>query len=632
MLVGEVINTLKKNNFHNLGGLNKKELEELYIAFSKSNEVPFIHQSIKKGQPCVNDLQCTTKNCVDNKCGKRHPKDPSKKLANDAAKAIEGKKQEAVKVQMGDIILILKKAGFHNLSGLNKKNILDLYVNYEKTNDVPYEHQRIKVGRPCVDDKQCTTKICKDNVCQGQLARKHDLKPLEVKKYTPRNTLETTVNNCKKYDDIVLKPYQEKVIDFFLKSKDKGLIIFHAVGSGKSVTALATSKCLLAKFPDKCVIILTPSSVIQQFKQELIRMKIPDEISKRINIYTHQTWLDRYKTKQVNSLDSILIIDEAHKFKNFKEDKPRRSEKKVLSTYSDYMASAAKEAFKVILLTATPLENKTEEVINYLRMTTTDDTKTITKNHQDPDYLKCKFSFFKNLSGNEFYPEVREKFINLEPGRDYKLKYDEVTKNIRVGKFINLDKDTGDLASFYNGLRRAVNLIDSPSPKIKWTVNKIKLDLKKNKKSLIYSTWLKFGVELLETELEKHNIEYRTIQGSINIKKRKQYIEDYNSGKIKVLLITSAGAEGLDLKNTRNVFILEPFWHHSRIEQVIGRAVRYQSHQALPLNERNVTIYKLVLKDTLDEKLYKMSKDKLVSISAYYKMIQEQSIEKNKCY
>jgi len=57
-----------------------------------------------------------------------------------------------------------------------------------------------------------------------------------------------------------------------------------------------------------------------------------------------------------------------------------------------------------------------------------------------------------------------------------------------------------------------------------------------------------------------------------------------------LLMITQSGAEGLNLRNVRNVYILEPFWNQVRIEQVIGRAIRKGSHLELPESERNVQV------------------------------------------
>jgi hypothetical protein len=75
-------------------------------------------------------------------------------------------------------------------------------------------------------------------------------------------------------------------------------------------------------------------------------------------------------------------------------------------------------------------------------------------------------------------------------------------------------------------------------------------------------------------------------------RKLKTIAKDNTMGDIiKVLMITSSGAEGISLKNVRYVHITEPYWHPVRIEQVIGRARRICSHQALPEALRTVTVF-----------------------------------------
>jgi|688.fasta_scaffold34985_5 hypothetical protein len=65
-----------------------------------------------------------------------------------------------------------------------------------------------------------------------------------------------------------------------------------------------------------------------------------------------------------------------------------------------------------------------------------------------------------------------------------------------------------------------------------------------------------------------------------------------NMGEIiKVLMITSAGSEGINLRNTRYVHIMEPYWHPVRLQQVIGRARRICSHQGLPEELRTVEVF-----------------------------------------
>lgn len=60
---------------------------------------------------------------------------------------------------------------------------------------------------------------------------------------------------------------------------------------------------------------------------------------------------------------------------------------------------------------------------------------------------------------------------------------------------------------------------------------------------------------------------------------------------IKVLMITAAGAEGINLRNTRFVHITEPYWHNTRLEQVIGRARRICSHEQLPEELRTIKVF-----------------------------------------
>ena len=64
-----------------------------------------------------------------------------------------------------------------------------------------------------------------------------------------------------------------------------------------------------------------------------------------------------------------------------------------------------------------------------------------------------------------------------------------------------------------------------------------------------------------------------------------------------------AGSEGLDLKETNDVIILDPVWNPSIMEQIIGRAVRYKSHSKLPIEKRVVNVHNLIIKTSKDCKI-----------------------------
>ena len=93
---------------------------------------------------------------------------------------------------------------------------------------------------------------------------------------------------------------------------------------------------------------------------------------------------------------------------------------------------------------------------------------------------------------------------------------------------------------------------------------------------------------------------------SITNKLRQRNENNFYGEAIKIIMITSSGAEGINLRNTRFVHIVEPYWNMVRIEQVVGRARRICSHQDLPQDMRNVKVFlyitELSEKQKTDEK------------------------------
>ena len=60
--------------------------------------------------------------------------------------------------------------------------------------------------------------------------------------------------------------------------------------------------------------------------------------------------------------------------------------------------------------------------------------------------------------------------------------------------------------------------------------------------------------------------------------------------KLCLMMASSSGAEGITLLNVRHVHIMEPHWTPTRHDQVIGRAIRINSHASLPEEERTVRV------------------------------------------
>ena len=103
--------------------------------------------------------------------------------------------------------------------------------------------------------------------------------------------------------------------------------------------------------------------------------------------------------------------------------------------------------------------------------------------------------------------------------------------------------------------------------------------------------------------------------------------------KVKVVLISKAGSEGIDLKFIRQVHILEPWYNMNRIEQIIGRAVRNFSHKDLPFKKRNVEIfmYGTILGNNREEAadlyVYRVAEYKAIQIGKVTRILKENSVD-----
>lgn len=138
------------------------------------------------------------------------------------------------------------------------------------------------------------------------------------------------------------------------------------------------------------------------------------------------------------------------------------------------------------------------------------------------------------------------------------------------------------------------------------------------------------------------------------VSKLKRINVNNNLGEIiKILMITASGSEGINLRNTRYVHIMEPYWNPIRIQQIIGRSRRICSHYRLPKDLQNVQVYvyvmqfspkqkteasiELKLNDiskfnskniiTTDEALYEITTIKETFNEQYIKAIKESSID-----
>jgi len=295
-----------------------------------------------------------------------------------------------------------------------------------------------------------------------------------------------------------------------------------------------------------------------------------------------------------------------------------------------YAIQAAHASKKVIGLTATPIVNSMADLKNPLSMIT---GKKISQISETPSYenlekYKSLFSFYQRNIHDPEYPTKVIHYQNVKMTLSYYRKYNQLEEVLH-------SQNKEYIKTFHLSLRMAVNKLDNDkeSPKVLWIIQLIQNGFK----TLVYSGFKDSGVLYIAEHLNKLKIPFDMITGDSSMEERKQIVDDYNDNKTKVLLITMAGSEGLDLKETRQVVLFEPVWNPSTEEQIIGRAVRRNSHANLPVKDRRVDVYKLLMVtpfgyETIDHTLTSIIKNKMSLIEDSNKIIKKLSIELNQSF
>ena len=107
--------------------------------------------------------------------------------------------------------------------------------------------------------------------------------------------------------------------------------------------------------------------------------------------------------------------------------------------------------------------------------------------------------------------------------------------------------------------------------------------------------------------------------------------KNYNGSKIKVLLGSPSIKEGVSLLRVQSVHIIEPYWNQSRMEQIIGRAIRFCSHKDMPEEHRMVKIYIYIAtyknKKTIDKYIKKLAFRKNKIIKEFELALKESAVD-----
>ena len=477
--------------------------------------------------------------------------------------------------------------------------------------------------------------------------------------------------------DIKLQDHQQRIADRVTNDESR-LLVYHGLGSGKSLSAIAAAEAAKKKYKDDYGVVV-PAALKGNFEKEV--GKFTTNSNPEIMSYTGLA-LGKNFAEQPDT----VIMDEAHRLRN-----PG-------SASGQAAKRVARNAKNLLLLTGSPVTNSPSDLANLLGML---HNKNITPEDFEKRFIDYEnvnpgvVNWFRGVAPGEravvknedqlrgllrgkidYQPSktpegvnVNEEVIRVPLSPDQQKIQKAIRTKVPAGFLWKLDKEfpmsreeLAKLNSFLTGMRQ-VSLSTQPfrydkdpakafgqSSKLQTAMKNLQgvLDSDPRKKAIIYSNFIDSGLKPYSSALEKAKIPHGIFHGSIPVKQRLQALKDYNEGKLRALLLGPAAAEGISTKGTSLIQLLDPHWHESRSQQAKGRGLRFDSHQDLPEELRNVAVQRYISSSedpswlgkmmgyqrerTGDEVLEHLTADKERLNEVFRKILREEGSVKNSNY
>ena len=174
-----------------------------------------------------------------------------------------------------------------------------------------------------------------------------------------------------------------------------------------------------------------------------------------------------------------------------------------------------------------------------------------------------------------------------------------------IAEYTNFSKTT--ITDYTNSLKMFFKFIKDykeGSSKLEQCIEIIKDATEAGHKILLFSGYTSM-FELIEKELNANDITYFKLTGSTKVDERIKLVDEFNENKdVKVFLISlKAGGTGLNLTGADMVIHYDPWWNASAENQATDRAYRIGQ-------KNNVQVYKLITKNSIEEKIYELQEKK----------------------
>ena len=467
------------------------------------------------------------------------------------------------------------------------------------------------------------------------------------------------INNIKDYDieppkvKAQLREYQEYGYKWlsYLMDNNLGGCLADDMGLGKTLQAIAVLTRLHEKRGTKSLVIM-PKSLIYNWESEIKRfspkLKVgiyygnfrnKDIIKKSgVILTTYGTIRNDIEIIKDYSFDAV-ILDESQNIKNVNAQ-----------TTKAIMLLNAKHK---IALSGTPIENNLSELYSLFRFLNPSMFGTMEEfnnyyaipiqkeNDQEAitELKKKVYPFILRRIKKEVLkdlPDKIEKTMYIEMNPEQKKLYDE-RRNYYYKMVHSQIKENGiGKTQFFilqalNELRQITSCPEAKSvgvtsSKREVLINNIVEAVENGHKVLVFTNYINSIKNICE-DLEKYEIKYLSMSGST--KDRQVLVDKFQKdNKYKVFVMTlKTGGVGLNLTAADTIFIYDPWWNKTVENQAIDRAYRLGQ-------DRTVFSYKLILKDTIEEKILQLQESKIKLLdnlisedSATLKSLTEKDIE-----
>lgn len=441
--------------------------------------------------------------------------------------------------------------------------------------------------------------------------------------------------------------YQEETARKVLKQFRGRALLSDEVGLGKTIEALMILVEYIKRGMVKSGLILTPTPLVSQWKEELklkFNMDVPSTDDPEFKSDPVSFWDNPFVVASINHAKSkknfdlvtakeydMIIVDEAHHLKN-------------RSTLNWKLVNSLKKRF-ILLLTATPVENNLMELYNLITLLKPGQLATAKAFREkfmtrgDPTDPRNQ-ALLKELLGQVMIRNTRAlagihipprfaETINIDPVESEKAFYKRLEdlvislNSLQTGRakvvVKNLLAQAGSSpAAVASTLENMLVKKDYPY-EIEQEVRAVKnlcrttVDTPKNLalKKVINATGEKIivfvkyrgTVDHLAEFLEWHNFSFSLFHGSMDNRQKDQAIEEFRT-TTQILVTTELGGEGRNLQFCSRMINYDLPWNPMKIEQRIGRIHRIgQENQVQIFNFCATGSIEDYILDILDRKI-----------------------------